>query len=81
MMQVSITTLTRRRHGSIGRKEDIKGCEVLRIGRGAENEIFLSDHRVPLHLAELHEGVDGLFIEANGTHDLRLTAQLSEKRI
>ena len=47
-MQVSITTLTRRRNGSLGRKEEIKGCEVLRIGRGADNEIFLLDHRVPL---------------------------------
>jgi len=79
MMQVSITTLNRRRNGSLGRKEDIKGCEVLRIGRGAENEIFLSDHRVPLHLAELHEGADGLFIEANGTNDLRLNGAIIRK--
>lgn len=79
MMQVSITTLTRRRNGSLGRKEDIKGCEVLRIGRGADNEIFLLDHRVPLHLAELHDGVDGLFIEANGTNDLRLNGAIIRK--
>ena len=79
MMQVSITTLTRRRNGSLGRKEDIKGCEVLRIGRGADNEIFLLDHRVPLHLAELHEGADGLFIEANGTNDLRLNGAIIRK--
>ena len=79
MMQVSITTLNRRRNGSIGRKEDVKACEVLRIGRGAENEIFLSDFRVPLHLAELHEGADGLFIEANGTNDLRLNGAIVRK--
>ena len=79
MMQVSITTLNRRRNGSIGRKEDVKACEVLRIGRGAENEIFLSDFRVPLHLAELHEGADGLFIEANGTNDLRLNGSIIRK--
>ena len=79
MMQVSITTLTRRRNGSLGQKEDIKGCEVLRIGRGADNEIFLLDHRVPLHLAELHEGADGLFIEANGTNDLRLNGAIIRK--
>ena len=79
MMQVSITTLTRRRNGSLGRKEDIKGCEVLRIGRGADNEIFLLDHRVPLHIAELHDGVDGLFIEANGTNDLRLNGAIIRK--
>ncbi|MDC0158146.1 hypothetical protein OAI47_00170 [Rhodospirillaceae bacterium] len=78
-MQVSITTLNRRRNGSIGRKEDVKACEVLRIGRGAENEIFLSDFRVPLHLAELHEGADGLFIEANGTNDLRLNGSIIRK--
>ena len=79
MMQVSITTLTRRRNGSLGQKEDIKACEVLRIGRGADNEIFLLDHRVPLHLAELHEGADGLFIEANGTNDLRLNGAIIRK--
>ena len=79
MMQVSITTLTRRRNGSLGRKEEIKGCEVLRIGRGADNEIFLLDHRVPLHLAYLHEGEDGLFIEANGTNDLRLNGSIIRK--
>ena len=79
MIQVSITTLNRRRNGSIGRKEDVKACEVLRIGRGAENEIFLSDFRVPLHLAELHEGADGLFIEANGTNDLRLNGSIIRK--
>ena len=79
MMQVSITTLNRRRNGSIGRKEDVKACEVLRIGRGAESEIFLSDFRVPLHLAELHEGADGLFIEANGTNDLRLNGAIIRK--
>ena len=79
MMQVSITTLTRRRNGSLGRKEDVKGCEVLRIGRGADNEIFLLDHRVPIHLAELHEGADGLFIEANGTNDLRLNGAIIRK--
>ena len=78
-MQVSITTLTRRRNGSLGRKEDIKGCEVVRIGRGADNEIFLLDHRVPLHLAYLHEGEDGLFIEANGTNDLRLNGSIVRK--
>ena len=79
MMQVSITTLTRRRNGSLGRKEDVKGCEVLRIGRGADNEIFLLDHRVPIYLAELHEGADGLFIEANGTNDLRLNGAIIRK--
>ena len=79
MMQVSITTLNRRRNGSIGRKEDVKACEVLRIGRGAENEIFLSDFRVPLHLAELHEGADGLFLEADGTNDLRLNGSIIRK--
>ena len=78
-MQVSITTLTRRRNGSLGRKEDIKGCEVVRIGRGADNEIFLLDHRVPLHLAYLHEGEDDLFIEANGTNDLRLNGSIVRK--
>lgn len=78
-MEVSITTLTRRKNGSIGRKEDVKACETLRIGRGAENEVFLLDTRVPLHLATLHDGADGLFIEATGTNDLRLNDSIVRK--
>jgi pSer/pThr/pTyr-binding forkhead associated (FHA) protein len=78
-MEVSITTLTRRKNGSIGRKEEVKACETLRIGRGAENEIFLLDARVPLHLAALHDGADGLFIEATGSNDLRLNNSIVRK--
>ena len=78
-MEISITTLTRRKNGSIGRKEDLKTCEVFRIGRGAENELWLSDHRVPLSLAILHDGSDGLFIEASGTSDLRLNGTIIRK--
>ena len=53
-MEVSITTLTRRKNGSIGRKEDVKACETLRIGRGAENEIFLLEF---LTLGESTKGI------------------------
>jgi len=71
-MQVSITTITRRKNGSIGRKEEIKTCEFIKIGRSTDDELFLADHRVPFDLAELHLRADGLFIEAFGDYDLRL---------
>ena len=78
-MELSITTLTRRKNGSIGRREEKKTCQALRIGRDTKDELFLPDHRIPYHLATLHPGEDGFFIEAEGDNDLRLNEQIVQK--
>ena len=78
-MELSITTLTRRKNGSIGRREEKKTCESLRVGRDTKDELFLPDHRIPYHLATLHPGEDGFFIEAEGENDLRLNGAITQR--
>ena len=78
-MELSITTLTRRKNGSIGRKEEKKTCEALRVGRDTKDELFLPDHRIPYQLATLHPGEDGFFIEAEGDNDLRLNEKIIQR--
>lgn len=76
-MDARITTLTRRAKGGIGRREELVSAETLRIGRGSDNDIFLADPRVPLHLGAIHYGNGGLFIEALGSVDLRVNGAVS----
>ncbi|MBO6562061.1 MAG: hypothetical protein JJ959_16070 [Nisaea sp.] len=76
-MDARITTLTRRAKGGIGRREELVSAEVLRIGRGSDNEIFLPDPRVPLHLGVIHLNNDGLFVEAVGSVDLRVNGAVT----
>ena len=78
-MELSITTLTRRKNGSIGRREEKKTCQAFRIGRDTKDELFLPDHRIPYHLATLHPGEDGFFIEAEVDNDLRLNEKIVQK--
>ena len=77
-MELSITTLTRRKNGSIGQRRE-KTCEAFRIGRDTKDELFLPDHRIPYHLATLHPGEDGFFIEAEGDNDLRLNEKIVKR--
>lgn len=76
-MDARITTLTRRAKGGLGRKEEQVSAEILRVGRGSDNEIFLPDPRVPLHLGAIHLGNDGLFVEAVGAVDLRVNGAVT----
>jgi len=76
-MDARITTLTRRAKGGIGRKEDHVSAARLRIGRGSDNEIYLPDPRVPLHLGAIHLSNDGIFVEAVGTVDLRVNGAVT----
>ncbi|MBH67370.1 MAG: hypothetical protein CMM58_03365 [Rhodospirillaceae bacterium] len=78
-MQVLLTTITRRRNGSIGRKTETISCNTFRIGRDTKDELFLPDHRIPYNLATLREGVDGFFVEAEGQNDIRLNGIITKK--
>jgi predicted CXXCH cytochrome family protein len=70
--------LTRRAKGGVSTKEETVSADVVRIGRGTENEIYLPDPRVPLRMAALHFNPNnGLFCEALGTtSDLRLNGNV-----
>ena len=79
-MEALVATLSKRARGGGGRKEERLSVEVLKLGRGTDNEIYLPDPRVPLHIAAVHKGNDGLFIEATGTHDLRINGAIGRTK-
>ena len=71
-MQVEVTFLTRRGADAIMRKSQSVTAEVLRFGRGSDNEVQLPDIRVDLHAAVLGEREAGLVIEPAGDLPLRI---------
>ena len=75
-MELRLAFLTRRAKGGVSTKEDAVSAEVVRIGRGTENEVYLPDPRVPLRMANLHHTANGLFCEAVGGTDLRLNGNV-----
>jgi predicted CXXCH cytochrome family protein len=75
-VELRLAFLTRRAKGGVSTKEDPISAEVVRIGRGTENEVYLPDPRVPLRMATLHHTSDGLFCEAVGATDLRLNGNV-----
>jgi predicted CXXCH cytochrome family protein len=71
-MQVEVTFLTRRGADAIMRKSQTVTAEVLRFGRGSDNEVQLPDIRVGLHAAMLAEREAGLVIQPSGDLPLRI---------
>jgi hypothetical protein len=76
-MELRLAFLTRRAKGGVSTKEEAVSAEVVRIGRGTENEVYLPDPRVPLRMATLHHTPNGLFCEAVGAADLRLNGNVT----
>lgn len=72
MMKCLVVHETRRTKDAVSRREEELTAETLRFGRGAENEVYLPDPRVPLQFAQLRHGAEGLIIQAMGTTDLRV---------
>ncbi|MDG2284542.1 MAG: FHA domain-containing protein, partial [Alphaproteobacteria bacterium] len=75
-MELRLAFLTRRAKGGVSTNEEQISAEVVRIGRGTENEIYLPDPRVPLRMAILHHNANGLFCESAGATDLRLNGNV-----
>jgi predicted CXXCH cytochrome family protein len=71
-MQVEVTFLTRRGPDAIMRRSQTVTGDVIRFGRGTDNEVQLSDIRVGLHAAVLSEREGGLFIERSADEFLRI---------
>ena len=66
-MKTKIATITRNKKGQPVSAEQAVAAETLRIGRGADCKLHLSDPRIALHHAEIICGVDGVsYIEARG---------------
>ena len=72
MMKCLVVHETRRTKDTVSRRQEEITAEALHFGRGAENEVYLPDPRVPLHFAQLRHGPKGLVIQAMGTADLRV---------
>ncbi len=71
-MKCLVAHETRRTKDTVSRREEEITAEALRFGRGAENEVYLPDPRVPLQFARLRQAGDHLVIQAEGTADLRV---------
>jgi predicted CXXCH cytochrome family protein len=65
-VEALVSFLTRRKSGDVVSRDVDVSCEVLRFGRGTDNEVQLSDPRTHFHEAELHDRSGGLFFEASG---------------
>ncbi len=65
-MEALVSFITRRKSGDFVSRDVDVSCEVLRFGRGTDNEVQFSDPRAHFHDAELHDRSGGLFFEASG---------------
>lgn len=77
-MQCKVSFITRKTKGGITRKDEVLSGEVLRLGRSTDNEIYLSDFRVSLHHATLHDRQGNYHIEAEAGADLRINGAISQ---
>jgi len=71
-MKACVTTLKRRRSGSISRSETIINSDMLRMGRATDCEVFLEDMRVSLHAARIFVNDGNVIVEASGETTLTL---------
>jgi predicted CXXCH cytochrome family protein len=70
-MQAEVTLLTRR-GAAVMRSAHTVTAEIIRFGRGTDNEVPLSDIRVELAAAALRQRPEGLFIERMGDSPMRV---------
>lgn len=77
-MQCKVSFVTRKTKGGVSRRDEILSGETLRFGRSTDNEIYLSDFRVSLCHATLHDRQGRYFIEAEAGADLRINGSVSQ---
>ncbi|SLN57276.1 cytochrome c3 family protein [Oceanibacterium hippocampi] len=63
-MDALISQLTRKRSGDVARRDTEVTTDILRIGRGADCQVYLPDPRVPLLHSEIHERAGGFYLES-----------------
>lgn len=74
-MKACVTTLNRRRSGSVARTEQVISTDVLRLGRATDCEVFMDDMRVSLYAARLHLNNGNILIEASGESTIIVNGQ------
>lgn len=77
-MQCKVSFLTRKSRGGVTHKDQNVSGESLRIGRSTDNEIYLSDFRVSLYHATIHDRQGRFYIEAESGSDLRVNSAVSQ---
>ena len=71
-MDVLISFLTKRKSGNISSRDYEVPCEVVRFGRGTDNEVQLPDPRIPISQGVLQKRPEGLHFESYGTATVRV---------
>jgi len=71
-----VSYLTRKSRGGFAHRDVDVSAATIRIGRGAQSEIFLHDPRVPLQCAEISAQPGGIFVASTGPIDLRVNGQV-----
>ncbi|MBM3518339.1 MAG: hypothetical protein FJX56_10840, partial [Alphaproteobacteria bacterium] len=62
-MRARVSFVSRTAKGGIATRDQDVEADVIRFGRSTDNEVYLADPRVPLHLAVLHERPSGTAVE------------------
>ncbi len=79
-MRAQVNLITRRRKGGVSRKSQEFEVQLLRIGRGTDQEVFLSDLQVAYHHAEISVGADNKFyIKAKALSGIRINGVSTAK--
>lgn len=72
-INILLSYLTRKRSGDVAHRDQDVRDEIIRLGRGADCQVYLADPRVPLLHSEIHDRGGGFYIEAAGPGlDLKL---------
>jgi predicted CXXCH cytochrome family protein len=71
-VEAVVSFLTRRSSGGYAHRDVDVSTAVVRVGRGADSEVYLPDPRVPLRAAAITVEPGGVFIEAAGPLDVRI---------
>ncbi|MCK4742729.1 MAG: FHA domain-containing protein [Sulfuriflexus sp.] len=77
-MQCKVSFLTRKSRGGVTHIDEIVSGSSIRVGRSTENELYLSDFRVSLHHATIHDRQGRYYIEAESGSDLRVNNAIAQ---
>jgi len=77
-MQSKVSFLTRKSRGGVTRKEQLVSGESIRLGRSTDNEVHLSDFRVSLSHAAIHDRNGRYYVEAESGSDIRINTKIAQ---
>lgn len=71
-MEALVSILSKRRSGSIASRDHTVPCDLVRFGRGIENEVHLPDPRILVDQATLRKDAEGFRFESYGATRVRI---------